>query len=84
MEDVAEYIGLPLIKIEEKRTEELYYDFCIMMKITSVLKYPVEVKLRQMLSYLQDIRVNENLEPVFILEMYLMKCMRIERYVLKV
>lgn len=64
MEDVADYIGLPLIQIEEKVSEEVYYDFCNHDEDTSVLRYPVEVKLRQMLGYLQDIRENENLEPI--------------------
>jgi hypothetical protein len=63
VEDVAKFLGLPLVKIEGKKEEE-YYDFCLNDESSSVIKYQLKVKLKQMLSYLESIRENENLEPV--------------------
>lgn len=64
MEDVAEYIGLPLIEIEGNEDDGLYYDLCLNDENASLQKYSVAVKLRQMLKKLEEIRENEDLEPV--------------------
>lgn len=62
MENVADYVGLPLTKVEGE--EELYHDLCLNDRSAAVITYSVAVKFKQMLSYLEDIRINENLEPV--------------------
>lgn len=64
MDDVAKFIGLPILKVEGNDSDELYYDFCNYDEETSVLRYSVEVKFRQILGYLKDIREKENLEPI--------------------
>jgi 3'-phosphoadenosine 5'-phosphosulfate sulfotransferase (PAPS reductase)/FAD synthetase len=64
MEEVAEYIGLPLIRVERNDSEEVYYDFCHHDDDAPVFRYQVESKMRQMVYYLEEIRNNEKLEPI--------------------
>ncbi|CAG9610633.1 hypothetical protein NEOCIP111885_04408 [Pseudoneobacillus rhizosphaerae] len=64
MEDVANYIGIPLIKIEGNNQEHILYPYSVPDEDLSQLSYSVEVQLQHLAAYLQSIRDNEKLEPI--------------------
>ncbi|WP_017754075.1 hypothetical protein [Calidifontibacillus oryziterrae] len=64
MKDVAEYIGLPLIEINDAENDSINIEFSNEDESNSALRYEVEVKLKQLLAYLEEVRENEKLEPI--------------------
>ncbi|MDC7797574.1 hypothetical protein PQS34_15935 [Bacillus altitudinis] len=66
IEQVADYIGLPLTTIEDFEAEkEVIADWCNdQIESASVLSYQVEVKLKNLLFEVEALRNKENLEPV--------------------
>ncbi|MGD2350816.1 hypothetical protein ACP8H2_03500 [Bacillus subtilis] len=64
MKEVADYIGLPLIFIKNDEIDSLHIEYSNEEESNSTLGYSVEVKLKQLLAYLEEVRKNENLEPV--------------------
>ncbi|WP_409276143.1 hypothetical protein V1499_11150 [Neobacillus sp. SCS-31] len=63
MKDVSTFLDLPLIKIEAD-PNEINYEFCSVDEDTSILKYEVEVKLKELVKYVLSIREQEKLNPI--------------------
>ncbi|WP_435531384.1 hypothetical protein [Pseudoneobacillus rhizosphaerae] len=64
MDEVSEYIGLEITEILDGRTpEEVFYDFKFLGN-SRLAKCSEELKVRQTLVYLEELRDNENVEPI--------------------
>ncbi|MFJ6206689.1 hypothetical protein [Bacillus pumilus] len=65
VKDVAEYIGLTLIEIKnEEKKDDFYGSLSYSEEFNTKLSASVQVKLKQILLYLEGIREKEGLEPV--------------------
>lgn len=64
MEEVAEYIGLEITEVVDGRTpEEVFYDYRYLGN-SRLAKCSEELKVKQTLVYMEELRDKENLEPV--------------------
>jgi diphthamide synthase (EF-2-diphthine--ammonia ligase) len=64
MDEVAEYIGIEITEILDGRTpEEVFYDYRYLGN-SRLAKCSEELKVRQTLIFLEELRDNENLEPI--------------------
>ncbi|RCW63394.1 hypothetical protein [Saliterribacillus persicus] len=64
MEEIAEYIGIEVTEVVDGRTpEEVFYDNKFLGN-SRLAKCSEELKVRQTLVYMEDLRDKENLEPI--------------------
>ncbi|MCV9885121.1 hypothetical protein [Metabacillus halosaccharovorans] len=64
MEEIAEYIGIEVTEVVDGRTpEEVFYDYKFLGN-SRLAKCSEELKVRQTLVYMEELRDKENLEPI--------------------
>ncbi|MED4018548.1 hypothetical protein P4659_21170 [Sutcliffiella cohnii] len=64
MEEIAEYIGIEITEVVDGRTpEEVFYDYKFLGN-SRLAKCSEELKVRQTLVYMEELRDIENLEPI--------------------
>lgn len=64
MDEIAEYIGIEITEILDGRTpEEVFYDFRYLGN-SRLAKCSEELKVKQTLVFLEELRDNENVEPI--------------------
>ncbi|MCA0972254.1 hypothetical protein LCM20_16720 [Halobacillus litoralis] len=64
MEEVSEYIGVEITEVVDGRTpEEVFYDYGFLGN-SRVAKCSEELKVYQTLTFLEDLRDEQNLEPI--------------------